>query len=186
MTIGDGAADRCGRGSGRHADLCARRWRSPFWPAVVTERVRRLPVVEIGPLRIVVGVSVAELAGPQAVLAEEIAASRGWTGIVDLWCVGNSIHLAAMAEGEVVGAASICYFGDGFCELHKLYVAPGWRRRDLARRLVSEVERISREREWLEIEIQISGGSEPFWARYLDGRDVEVQPEGRVILKAGP
>lgn len=52
--------------------------------------------------------------------------------------------------------------------------------------MVNEVERVSREHEWREIGIQISGDSETFWTRYLDGRELEFQPECKVIFRVDP
>jgi len=133
-------------------------------------------------MKFIVGVSRSDLEGLQATLTQEIAASHGWSGIMDLWCVGESIHMAAVVGAEIVGAVTICDFSEGFCELHKLYVAPNYRRRDIARRLVGEVERLACEREWFEIGIEISGGSKPFWLQYLNGRTVEVHPDDKVII----
>ena len=152
----------------------------------MVEHVCLLSRMEDGPVRIAVGVSVPELAGLQALLTQEIAATPGWSGIVDLWCVGSSIRLAAVNGDDIIGAASICFSGDGFCELHKLYVAPDWRNRGVARRLVNEVERVSREHEWWEIGVQISGDSEPFWACYLDGREIDFLPERKMIFRVNP
>lgn len=135
-------------------------------------------------MELVVGVTRTQLAGLQAVLSTEIATRRGWTGIVDLWCVGPSIHVAAVVGSEVVGVAAICFMSEGFCELHKLYVAPAHRRQDIARRLVSEVERVAHERGWLEIGIQLSGDGESFWEAYLRNRAIELLPERRVIFWA--
>src|SRR5690349_4627143 len=61
--------------------------------------------------------------------------------------------LAAESAGQVVGFATITAAEDGEAELEDLFVDPGWRRRGIARRLVTQVvvlaRRAGRRRLWV-------------------------------------
>jgi GNAT superfamily N-acetyltransferase len=59
--------------------------------------------------------------------------------------------LAAETAGRVVGFATITAADDGGAELEDLFVDPGWRRRGIARQLVTQVVAVAREagQRWL-------------------------------------
>lgn len=68
----------------------------------------------------------------------------------DIWVCINPFYIVAESGGSVVGVVSISFLGD-VAEIHKIYVAPSFRKRGFARMLFGEAIKCFRQRRVTEI-----------------------------------
>lgn len=120
----------------------------------------------------------------QKLLNEEIKGS-GVIGIVDLGSNLECWQCVAMEGNHPIGAATVRYCNN---ELFKLYVAPQYRRKNVAERLVKHVMKTLKEEGQEDMFIEMTNYSLPFWEKFvvnnkLKFKEVPYQPKLEISLE---
>lgn len=104
------------------------------------------------------------------------------SGIVDIGSVMEAFYVIAEENGMPLGVATV------ICEpleLHKLYVAPRYRRQGVGKQLVDYVISMATMNGAEELSIEIAGHSRGFWKRMTAGRRIREYSDDKFEILLG-